>query len=489
MAVSIIHGPNGSYKSASAVWFELVPALREGRAVVTNLEGCYPLDYIEQQLNEKFPDTARLWRIASNTPKKQQLWRHWFCWMPIGVKVIMDEAQDIYPRMKGSDGKMVFRSEDILLHPIETFSEYLPPDLVEYFHEAHKNYKPEFDESSSDDTGEILFDEQGRILYPNGFTMSYMRHRKYMWDILLITPDIRKIHADARGCAEVAFAHASKDSILGGKRKPRIFEHDPKTNGIPSRSDLTYRRFVPATAHLLYKSTQTNSFTKSGAGGGIFTSLKLRIVVFVILPLCFLTLAYEGYLFYTQHFSDDSSQLPVEQKVISSSSSPSPVSKPSVPVTSPSSLVNHSQAALQTVSSLGSSNSNKIVGSNSSPSNVLIFEMPFSATTIFWGFKQCDPDSKPLVCEYAFIMDYPQGRALVYSRSLLQMGYKLRTKVNSDFVTLIDKHNLEYIVTSEPVNFDPDYFKAKQAPVQPTYQIGLMTNNSSDIKDNVKQIY
>ena len=39
MAASIFHGPPGSFKSASAFWYEVLPALRAGRVVVTNIEG------------------------------------------------------------------------------------------------------------------------------------------------------------------------------------------------------------------------------------------------------------------------------------------------------------------------------------------------------------------------------------------------------------------------------------------------------------------
>ena len=39
MASSIFHGAPGSFKSASATWFEVLPALRKGRLVVTNIEG------------------------------------------------------------------------------------------------------------------------------------------------------------------------------------------------------------------------------------------------------------------------------------------------------------------------------------------------------------------------------------------------------------------------------------------------------------------
>lgn len=38
MAVYFRHGSNGAYKTAYAVWFEILPALRQGRIVVTNIE-------------------------------------------------------------------------------------------------------------------------------------------------------------------------------------------------------------------------------------------------------------------------------------------------------------------------------------------------------------------------------------------------------------------------------------------------------------------
>ena len=107
MATKINYGPAGSYKSSSAVWFERLPALREGRCVVTNVEGLYPLKTIERVLGEKFPDSARLYRISSLTARGRRLWRCWYHWMPIGSYVLMDEAQDIYS-LSGCSGFIHF---------------------------------------------------------------------------------------------------------------------------------------------------------------------------------------------------------------------------------------------------------------------------------------------------------------------------------------------------------------------------------------------
>lgn len=98
MAIVIEHGHNGSYKSSSVIWFRLLPALRQGRLVVTNVAGMYPLHKIEEFLGEKFPASARLFRMSSQDPTYQKLWRVWHHWMPIGAFVFIDECQDIYDR-------------------------------------------------------------------------------------------------------------------------------------------------------------------------------------------------------------------------------------------------------------------------------------------------------------------------------------------------------------------------------------------------------
>ncbi|WP_215641281.1 zonular occludens toxin domain-containing protein [Vibrio alginolyticus] len=48
------------------MWFDLLPALREGRICITNIHGMQPLEVIEQRLGEKFPDSTS--------------WSKWFAW-------------------------------------------------------------------------------------------------------------------------------------------------------------------------------------------------------------------------------------------------------------------------------------------------------------------------------------------------------------------------------------------------------------------------
>ena len=97
MATKVFHGAPGSYKSSTAMWFEIVPALRAGRVVVTNLQGIKSLDEIQRELKEIFPNTARLLRISIGDDNGLLLMRNFYHWLPIGSLIFLDEIQDIYP--------------------------------------------------------------------------------------------------------------------------------------------------------------------------------------------------------------------------------------------------------------------------------------------------------------------------------------------------------------------------------------------------------
>ena len=289
MATIIRHGPNGSYKSSAAVWYNLVPALREGRICITNVEGLYPLAEIEKRLGEKFPDTTRLFRISSLTEKGLQLWRRFFHWAPCGSFILMDEIQDIYP-----EGSM--KEAALNLQPIETYKNHLPEGFVELFYDVLDKYKPElFDESDMDDTGELLFDEKGHIRYPQTLNGAFKRHRKFNWDIICCTPDITDVSKIVRGCAELAYAHSNKDSFVLTRRRPRIYEHNPKQNGIPSARDTVYRQKIPLAVFTLYKSTQTGANSKSGWSKGPFSSPVL--ILYLVLLFAFIFWALSDWYF------------------------------------------------------------------------------------------------------------------------------------------------------------------------------------------------
>lgn len=278
MATSFRYGANGSYKSACAVWFDLLPALRDGRICVTNVEGMQPLSVIQKRLGEKFPDSTRLIRINSRNKDGINLWQNWYCWMPIGAFVLIDECQDLFGKHVG------FKMQNQVYKPFEDFESLLPADFKELFYNAWKSVDiSTLDAGELDDTGRTQFDEKGRLLYPFEFNGAFMRHRKYNWDIVLLTPDWKQIPSEIKGCAEVAKGHVNKDMIFN-KRKPRIFEHHPTASSSkPSANDLVYRQKVPVEVHLLYSSTGTGKITKSGAASALFKQPKLYVAFFILI--------------------------------------------------------------------------------------------------------------------------------------------------------------------------------------------------------------
>ncbi len=301
MAVCFRHGSNGAYKSAYAVWFEIVPALRAGRLVITNVEGLKSLKGIEKALGEKFPESAQLIRIFSRSEEGVLLWQNWFSWAPIGALIIIDECQDLFTKDVG------FNREKALYKPVEEFLQYLPPGFSELF---YSRWLPVPEDARSndgeeDDTGRTQYDDEGRLLYPYNFYGAFMRHRKYQWDLILLTPDWTSIPTWLRGCAQTAYSHSSKDTFFS-KRRPRIFVHTPQG----SKSQPTTKQDfaastsvkIPIDVFALYKSTGTGDFNESKAD---ITILKSPKFIFVIL-LMFGSLSFFVKGLYERFSSSDS---------------------------------------------------------------------------------------------------------------------------------------------------------------------------------------
>lgn len=299
MATSFRYGHGGSYKSACAVWFDLLPALREGRVCITNIHGMQPLDVIETRLGEKFPDSAKLIRISSRNPEGFELWKYFFCWAPIGAFILVDECQQIFSTNAG------FRIDKVQKRPFSDFEPMLPDGFSELFHSRWLTVdKSSLNVGEIDDCNRTRFDENGRIIYPENFNNAFMEHRHYNWDIVMLTPDFGQIPKELKSVAELAKQHKGKDGIFFSKRKPRVFEHDPtKSVTTPGKEDVVYNLKVPLDVHLLYASTVTGQITKAGLGKNVFRSPKFLAAMFIL--FCSV-----GYFIYglTNIFSSDEAQ-------------------------------------------------------------------------------------------------------------------------------------------------------------------------------------
>ena len=287
MAISIFHGEPGSYKTSTAIWYTILPALREGRLVVTNIEGMKPLEIIEKELNATFPKTAQLWRISSQNAEGVFLLRNFFSWLPIGALLLIDEVQGVYPVDK------TFKAESLTGHKPDEF-EHLPEAYVKEFYDRLDRIKPEtLEDGDTDDLGKAVFDENGYIIYPNSMSDAFLRHRKYQWDIVVCTPDIAEVHSLIRGSAQKAYGHRSCDDvgriIPYYKRRPRILPHNPKKTGTSVLNKDTYFfRKVPVEVHKFYKSTATGAFNESNTGRTpLQDPVVIGAIVVVIASICY----------------------------------------------------------------------------------------------------------------------------------------------------------------------------------------------------------
>lgn len=282
MAITIRTGANGSYKSAYAAYFVIFEALKAGRVVVTNIEGMQPLDAIQKRLDIEFPSTTRLIRIFSRDAEGIELWQHFFCWCPLGALIVIDECQDIFSKNIG------FRMDKVFYRPLSEFLPKLPKDYESFF---YSRYTPadmtNLDPSETDDRGRAEYDDQGRIIYPFSFNEGFQRHRKYNWDIELLSPDWGQIDSAIRAPAEQCFFHKGRDQFFWAKRKPYIYKHAKNTSTpvIPKGKDpnLTKKK-IPLDAFLLYKSTATGIARASGALNVLAKNPAL-IAVFLIIIL------------------------------------------------------------------------------------------------------------------------------------------------------------------------------------------------------------
>ena len=332
MAVAIYHGAAGSYKTASAVWFRILPALRAGRVVVTNIEGMKSVEEIERNLGERFPMSAKIIRILSNNEKGLFLWQNFYSWCPLGALIVIDEAQDIYNKTVGFD---LVKNK---LLDISTLADYLPSGYLDYYSRVFDSFI--CPDPFIDDAGFSTVDSFGRPVLPLNYNSALMTHRHFNWDIYYLTPSISQIDSSVRGVCEKGFHHSNKDGTVN--RRPRVWEHDPKSTSTKPDKDavVTYTK-IPLDVHLMYSSTATGAITKSGLGRSLFKNWKLWMVIIILLS-CFSLLVYtlDDYRGLGYDNSDVDSSQSFEKDMPGSSSSSSVVVDSSLSSrdTSPSSL-------------------------------------------------------------------------------------------------------------------------------------------------------
>lgn len=239
MSIKIHHGPNGSYKTSGAIQDDAIPALKEGRVIITNVRG-----FTLERAYTVFPDlpnTAEIINLDLESLADLERMRTWFQWAPRGAFLIFDETQLLFPKS--------WRDRDL-----ERFDF---PGGPEAAHAADR---------------------------PMGWLDAWTRHRHFNWDIVLTTPNVSYIRDDIRMTCEMAYKHSNL-AVIGIPGRYKEAQHDAQLNRPPAEGTIIEYKRIRKETFALYQSTATGKTHDTKAGKSLFRSPKLALLL-VLLAGC-----------------------------------------------------------------------------------------------------------------------------------------------------------------------------------------------------------
>jgi len=234
MTTAIIHGDPGSYKTATLVSDYLVPAIKAGRVVVTNIRGVKTVEEIAEIYGFELLDTADIILVDFNEAGFEKMAR-FFHWVPEGALILMDEGQRVYPTR---------------------LRDFKPYDLL----------NPQ--------------DEKR----PRSVEDAFDSHRHMNWDIYISTPNIGKIHKEIRAVAEFGYRHknmATVFSFMKGRYKRVTHIADNSGTAIGHAISAGLRK-IDKRAFDVYQSTATGKTKDSAAAFSFFKQPKILLVLCII---------------------------------------------------------------------------------------------------------------------------------------------------------------------------------------------------------------
>ncbi len=165
MSIFIHHGAPGSYKTSGALWLRLLPAIKSGRHIITNVRGLN-LERMAKYLKMDVSDISIEFIDTDHPDGRLTMARFWH-WARKDAFLFIDECGRIWPP----------RLTVTNLKALDT-----PPDLV------------------AEDR-------------PESFEVAFDMHRHHGWDICLTTPNIAKVHNMIREAAEIGYRHFNRATV------------------------------------------------------------------------------------------------------------------------------------------------------------------------------------------------------------------------------------------------------------------------------------
>lgn len=232
MSIKIHHGAPGSYKSSGAIHTDVLPAIKAGRHIITNVRG-FTAERCKEVLGKAVPDTFEVTYIETESQEGRDHLARFYHWAPKGAFFLVDEVQRVFPP--------AWRQSDL--------------DRLAY---------PGGPEQAKQD---------GR---PETIDVAFDMHRHHNWDFVFTTPNISKVHSVIRAPAETAIRHTNMAVLgIGGRYKTVL--HLSDNSGTSASHVLQAKPFnkVPKYVFKLYDSTTTGKVSDTVAGSSILRDPKI----------------------------------------------------------------------------------------------------------------------------------------------------------------------------------------------------------------------
>ncbi|MGY3923923.1 zona occludens toxin [Aeromonas jandaei] len=239
MSIKIHHGAPGSYKSSGAIHTDVIPAIKAGRHIITNVRG-FTAERCKEVLGKAVPDEFKVTYIDTEAQEGRDHLARFYHWAPKGVFFLVDEVQRIFPP--------AWRQSDL--------------DRLDY------------------PGGPEVAKADGR---PETIDVAFDMHRHHNWDFVFTTPNIKKVHAVIRAASETAIRHTNMKILGFGKRYKTVL-HLADNSGASMSDVLQAKPFnkVPNYVFKLYDSTTTGQVTDTIAGSSILRDPKILFFLAVI---------------------------------------------------------------------------------------------------------------------------------------------------------------------------------------------------------------